>query len=288
MAEVKKEKSEIAKREEATLAFWQEKQIFKKTLEKDSPQGEFVFYDGPPFATGLPHYGHLVGGTMKDVIPRFKTMQGFHVPRRWGWDTHGLPIENLVEKELGLKNKKEIEELGIEKFNDAARATVFRYEQEWQKIIPRTGRFVDMDNPYITLNPSYSESIWWSFKTLHDKNLIYNGFKSMMLCPHCGTTLSNFEVAQGYKDITDISVYVKFELIDEPGTFVLAWTTTPWTLPGNVALAVGKDVDYVKVKTENIFVILAKERLSVLKDKQYEVAEEIKGKDLVGKKYKPV
>lgn len=280
--------SPIAERETKTLEFWKKNKIFEKTLKKQSPKGEFVFYDGPPFATGSPHYGHLLAGTMKDVIPRFKTMQGYHVPRRWGWDTHGLPIENLIEKELGLKSKKDIEELGIEKFNDAARAAVLRYDHEWKDIVPRTGRFVDMDNAYLTMQPSYSESIWWSFKTLHEKNLIYNGFKSMMLCPHCGTTLSNFEVAQGYKDITDISVYVKFELVDEPGTFVLAWTTTPWTLPGNVALAVGPDIEYVKVTFEGGLYILAKERLTAFKDKQYEVKEELKGADLVGKKYKPV
>lgn len=282
------EQSPAAQREAETLKFWREHEIFEKTLEKDSPKGEFVFYDGPPFATGSPHYGHILAGTMKDVIPRFRTMQGYHVPRRWGWDTHGLPIENLIEKELGLKSKKDIEELGVEKFNAAARDAVLRYDHEWKDIIPRTGRFIDMDNAYLTMQPSYSESIWWSFKTLHDKGLIYNGFKSMMYCPHCGTTLSNFEVAQGYKDITDISVFVKFELVDEPGTFVLAWTTTPWTLPGNVALAVGADVEYVKVKIEDAFYILAKERLEVLKDKKYEVVEEMKGKDLVGKKYTPV
>ncbi|MCC2631149.1 MAG: Isoleucyl-tRNA synthetase, isoleucyl-tRNA synthetase, partial [Candidatus Paceibacter sp.] len=282
------EKSAIAEREEKILKFWQENEIFQKSLEKDSPKGEFVFYDGPPFATGLPHYGHLIGGTMKDIVPRFKTMQGYHVPRRWGWDTHGLPIENLIEKELGLKSKKDIEELGVEKFNEAAKAAVLRYDKEWKEIIPRTGRWVDMDNAYLTMQPTYSESIWWSFKTLYDKKLIYNGFKSMMLCPHCGTTLSNFEVAQGYKDVTDISVYVKFELVDEPGTFVVAWTTTPWTLPGNVALAVGADIDYVKVKIEKEFFILAKDRLSVLKEKQYEIVEEMKGSALVGKKYTPV
>jgi len=282
------QKSEIAKREEEILEFWNKNKIFQKSLEKDSPQGEFVFYDGPPFATGLPHYGHISPGTMKDVIPRFKTMQGYHVPRRWGWDTHGLPIENIVEKELGLKSKKDIDNLGIEKFNETARSLVLRYDQAWKEIIPRTGRWVDMDNAYVSMDPTYSESIWWSFKTLHEKNLIYQGFKSMMLCPHCGTTLSNFEVAQGYKDITDISVYAKFELVDEPGTFVLAWTTTPWTLPGNVALAINPDIEYAKIEVGEEKYILAKERLLVLKDKEFKILEEFKGESLVGKKYKPV
>jgi isoleucyl-tRNA synthetase len=270
------------------LKFWEENDIFQKTLEKNSPKGEFIFYDGPPFATGSPHYGHLLAGTMKDVIPRFKTMQGYHVPRRWGWDTHGLPIENLVEKELGLKSKKDIEELGVEKFNEAAQAMVLRYEHVWKNIVPRTGRFVDMDNPYLTLEPEYSESIWWSFKTLYDKNLIYNGFKVLYYCPHDETTLSNFEVSQGYKDITDLSVYVKFELQDEPGTFVVAWTTTPWTLPGNVALAVHPDIEYVEIKMGKEKYILAKERLSVFRDKEYTIEKEFKGSKLVGKKYKPV
>lgn len=285
--EAPKEKSEIAKREEAILAFWQEKDIFKKTLEKPSPKGDFVFYDGPPFATGLPHYGHILAGTMKDTIPRYKTMQGFHVPRVWGWDCHGLPIENLIEKELGLKSKKDIEDFGVQKFNEAARSAVLRYDADWKKIVPRTGRWIDMDLAYLTMQPSYSESIWWSFKTLHDKGLIYQGFKSMHLCPHCGTTLSNFEVAQGYKDITDISVYVKFELVDEPGTFVLAWTTTPWTLPGNVALAVKPDITYVRIDVKGEKVILAKDRLSAIKE-EYTVEKEFVGSDLIGKSYKPV
>ncbi len=280
-------KSERALREEAIQEFWREHDIFKKTLRKPSPKGEFVFYDGPPFATGQPHYGHILAGTMKDAIPRYKTMQGYHVPRVWGWDCHGLPIENLVEKELGLKSKKDIEDFGIQKFNEAARAAVLRYDADWKKIVPRTGRFIDMDLAYLTMQPSYSESIWWSFKTLHDKGLIYQGFKSMHLCPHCGTTLSNFEVAQGYKDITDISVYVKFELVDEPGIFVLAWTTTPWTLPGNVALAVKSDIQYVQVEVKGEQIILAKDRLSVIKD-EYTVIKEFSGAELVGKTYKPV
>lgn len=312
-------KSLITRREGEILAFWRENNIFKKTLEKPSPKGEFIFYDGPPFATGSPHYGHILVGTMKDVIPRYKTMRGFKVPRKWGWDCHGLPVENLIEKELGLKSKKEIEEFGIEKFNSVARASVLRYDHEWKDVIPRTGRFVDMESAYLTMDWRYSESIWWSFKTLHEKNLIYQGFKSMLLCPRCETTLSNFEVSQGYKDIVDISVYVKFELEDaevplrqgsagQTKTYVLVWTTTPWTLPGNVALAIGHDIDYVKVRIisprledstsplklrgvaegRGDILVMAKERLGVLKDSKYEIVETIKGKDLVGKKYKPV
>lgn len=281
-------KSPTALREEETLKFWQEKGIFKKSLKKESPKGNFVFYDGPPFATGSPHYGHILAGTMKDVIPRFKTMQGFHVPRRWGWDCHGLPIENMIEKELNLNSKKDIEEYGIEKFTDAARASVLRYDDEWKEIIPRTGRWIDMDNAYLTMDTTYTESIWWSFKTLYDKKHIYRGFKSMHLCPRCETTLSNFEVVQGYKDIVDISIFAKFELIDEPGTFVLAWTTTPWTLPGNVALAVSAEIEYVKAKKDDAHYIVAKPLAEKTLKENYEIVVEMKGKDLVGKAYKPL
>ncbi|OHA20221.1 MAG: hypothetical protein A2836_02880 [Candidatus Taylorbacteria bacterium RIFCSPHIGHO2_01_FULL_45_63] len=281
------QKLKVAEREEAVLAFWKRKQIFEKSLEKPAPKGEFVFYDGPPFATGLPHYGHILAGTIKDVIPRFKTMQGYHVRRRWGWDCHGLPVENLVEKELGLKTKRDIETLGIEKFNRVAREAVLRYAEEWREIIPRTGRWVDMDDDYKTMDARYTESVWFAFKELHKKGLIYEGFKSMHLCPRCGTTLSNFEVSQGYKDVTDISVYVKFELTREPGTCFLVWTTTPWTLPGNVALAVHPDIVYVKVAVGQSRYILAKEKLSLIKE-EYTIVEEYKGSELVDLSYKPV
>ena len=245
-------KSSTAQSEESVLSFWHEHKIFEKTLEKKSPKGIFTFYDGPPFATGLPHYGHLLAGTIKDIIPRYKTMQGYHVPRKWGWDCHGLPIENLIEKELGLETKKDIEDYGIEKFNSAARNSVLRYESEWKRYVPRSGRFVDMENAYMAMDSEYMESIWWVFSELYKKGLTKEGFKAMHLCPRCETTLSNFEVNQGYKDVTDITVTAKFELRDEPGTFLLAWTTTPWTLPGNVALAVGADIDYVKLKDVQI------------------------------------
>jgi isoleucyl-tRNA synthetase len=212
-------KSSTAQSEESVLSFWHEHKIFEKTLEKKSPKGIFTFYDGPPFATGLPHYGHLLAGTIKDIIPRYKTMQGYHVPRKWGWDCHGLPIENLIEKELGLETKKDIEDYGIEKFNSAARNSVLRYESEWKRYVPRSGRFVDMENAYMAMDSEYMESIWWVFSELYKKGLTKEGFKAMHLCPRCETTLSNFEVNQGYKDVTDITVTAKFELRDEPGTF---------------------------------------------------------------------
>lgn len=284
--ETESEKSESAKRESGVLRFWSENNIFQKTLSKDAPKGEFVFYDGPPFATGLPHYGHILAGTIKDAIPRYKTMRGYHVPRRWGWDCHGLPLENQIEKELGLATKRDIETLGVATFNEAARKAVLRYSKDWKSIIPRFGRWVDMDNDYRTMDATYTESVWWAFKDLHNKGLVYEGFKAMHLCPRCGTTLSNFEVAQGYKDITDISVTVKLELVDTPGTFLLAWTTTPWTLPGNMAAAVNKDFIYVEVAQNNQKYILAKDRISNIQG-EYELVREFSGDELVGKSYIP-
>ncbi|KKW13033.1 MAG: Isoleucine-tRNA ligase [Parcubacteria group bacterium GW2011_GWA2_49_9] len=312
--------SGVAKREEQILAFWQKNSTFKKTLEKKSPKGEFVFYDGPPFATGLPHYGHILAGTIKDVIPRFKTMQGYRVPRRWGWDCHGLPVENEVEKELGFKSKKDIEQYGIAKFNAKAKEAVMRYADDWRRIIPRMGRWVDMNNDYRTMDPSYTESVWWIFKTLHDKGLISQGFKSMHLCPRCETTLSNFEVTQGYKELTDLSVYVKFKLLSQANTYFLAWTTTPWTLPGNAALAVHPEKDYTfaeitasnakEIPVGDTFIVGAKEeilkrvfgqeafefdsasRVGTFTWKGEEVAfsakKGIKGKELIGQSYEPL
>ncbi len=284
-----KNKSPFSLEEEKIMKFWEENKIFDRSLEKNPADRSYVFYDGPPFATGLPHYGHLVAGTMKDVIPRYWTMKGYRVERKWGWDCHGLPIENLIEKELELKNKKDIEDMGIDRFNEACRSSVLRYAEEWKKTVGRMGRWVDMENDYKTMDPDYMESIWWVFKSLWDKGMIYEGHKPMHICPRCETTLSNFEVTQGYKDVKDISITAKFELVDEPGTFVLAWTTTPWTLPGNVALAVNPDIIYVKVLYNNEYLILAKDRLAeVFKDKQYELIDELESEQLIGKRYKPL
>ena len=285
--EAVQQKSEIAEREEEILAFWNERDIFNKTLGKDAPNGDYVFYDGPPFATGLPHYGHILAGTIKDAIPRFWTMNGYRVPRKWGWDCHGLPLENLIEKKLGLATKRDIEDYGVKNFNEAAREAVLEYRDDWKRIIPRLGRFADMENDYRTMDSTYTESVWWVFSELNNKGLVYEGFKSMHLCPRCGTTLSNFEVNQGYKDIKDIAVTVKLRLLDEENTSLLVWTTTPWTLPGNFAAAVHKDVVYAKVKIGDEFVVLAKERLSQLGTEEYEIVEEFKGEKLVGRSYNP-
>jgi isoleucyl-tRNA synthetase len=305
--------SAISTKENAVLAFWNENHIFEQTLKKESPLGNFVFYDGPPYATGLPHFGHILPNSLKDLIPRYKTMRGFHVDRKWGWDCHGLPIENLIEKKLGLKDKKAIEEYGIDKFNSAARESVLTYADEWKNRIQRIGRWSDMDNDYRTMDSSYTESVWWSFKELDKKGLVFEDYKVMQICPRCGTPLSNFEVAQGYKDIADISVFVKFEIKNESlgqvksfynidasvKTSFVAWTTTPWTLPGNVALAVNPELNYVCVSVGVENYIFAESLFETLKTKKV-VSEDcavlplidpnkpLSGKDLVGISYEPV
>lgn len=279
--------------EQEALDFWVKAETFKQSLQKPSPRGEYVFYDGPPFATGTMHYGHVVASIMKDAVPRYQTMRGFHVERKWGWDCHGLPIENIVEKELGTKSKQDIEKLGVDKFNDLCRSKVLTYVDDWKKSIARLGRWADMENAYKTMDLNFMDSIWWAFKRLWEEGLVYQDYRSMHICPRCETTLSQSEVAEGYRDIKDLSVIAKFELSDEPDTYILAWTTTPWTLVGNVALAVGSEIDYVKIETDiegvkNLF-ILAKERVAdIFKDKPYRVLSEFKGAELVGKTYRPL
>lgn len=292
------------------LDYWRKKNTFKKSLDKNKGREEYVFYDGPPFATGLPHYGHILAGTLKDVVPRYQTMRGHYVPRRWGWDCHGLPVENLVEKELGLEDKQAILEFGIDKFNEACRSSVLRYTKEWGKVVERMGRWVDFENSYKTMSPDFMESIWWVFKTLWEKDLIYKGKKSMHVCPRCVTPLSNFEVGLGYKDVTDFSSTAQFKLTesdqkkklfgDKP-TYVLAWTTTTWTLPGNLLLAVGEDIDYLVFETtakdqdSPAQYVIARECLPGYTEFFPEITQEggeefheLKGKDLVGLSYEPL
>lgn len=291
-------KSSVALREEAILEYWKENSIFEKSLEKEAPQGDYVFYDGPPFATGLPHYGHILGSTAKDVIARYQTMRGFRVPRRWGWDCHGLPIENIVEKELGISGKNAINEYGVKNFTEYARSKVLTYVSEWEKTIDRIGRFVDFKNSYKTMDNSFIESVWWALGELNKKELLYEGVRVLAYCPRCETPIANSEIAMdnSYKDITDISVYVKFKILDEKfkDTYLLAWTTTPWTLPGNTAIAVNASITYqtVSIKDgdagEGSFVIAKDLVEKVLKDKQYEIVQEISGADLVGLSYEPI
>lgn len=309
-------KQNFPKLEEAILKLWEENKTFEKSIQQR--EKDYIFYDGPPFATGLPHYGHLLAGTIKDVIPRYFTMQGYRIERKWGWDCHGLPVENIVEKELELGNKTDIENFGIGNFNEACRAVVLRYAEEWKKTVRRMGRWVDMENDYKTMSPEFMESIWWVFKNLWDKDLIYEGHKVVPYCPRCSTPLSNFETNQGYKDRQDPALTVKFELENEPGTYLLAWTTTPWTLPSNLALAVGPDITYAKIKVRSDFstdgrndkvensqlpapspaspagrsqlFILALDRIPHLfKDlSEYEIVDQFLGETMKGWKYKPL
>lgn len=300
--------------EKEVASFWEERDIFNRSVKRESKKGSYTFYDGPPFATGTPHYGHLVGSIIKDVIPRFATMNGYQVERKWGWDCHGLPIENIVEKELKTKTKKDIEDLGVDKFNNVCRERVSTYIDEWKMTIKKLGRFVDMENSYRTMDLEFMESVWWAFKSLWEKGLIYQDYRSMHVCPRCETTLSQSEVTEGYKDIKDLSLVAKFklkkgqkiksndgkELEIMDNFFALAWTTTPWTLIANTALAVGLDIEYVLIekclegeRKENL--ILAK---SVFENKDSFISSKLneedkvlavfKGSDLLDLEYEPL
>ncbi len=280
-------KSDVALKEEKILEFWKDNQIFKKTLKKEAPKGEFVFYEGPPTANGKPGIHHIEARAFKDIIPRYKTMQGFHVRRRGGWDTHGLPVELQVEKQLGLKSKKEIETYGIEAFNKKCKESVWEYVDLWGKFTDRIGYWVDQENPYVTYDNSYIESVWNILKTVHDKKLLYKDYKVLPWCPRCGTALSSHELAQGYQDDKDLSVTAKFKIKGVENGYFLAWTTTPWTLPGNVALAVGKDIIYVEAKVGNEILVLAKDRLSIITE-PYEIVAEHKGSEMLGMEYEPL
>jgi isoleucyl-tRNA synthetase len=281
----------FAHREEEVLKFWKESNIFKKSVEARDPSNSFTFYDGPPFATGLPHYGHLLAGTIKDVVPRYKTMKGFYVPRRFGWDCHGLPVENEIEKGHNLSGATSIEAFGVANFNEACRDIVLRFTSEWEHVVTRMGRWVDFGNTYRTMDMPFMESVWWVFKRLYDLGLVYEGFKVMPFSAKLGTPLSNFEAGENYKDVDDPSITLAFPLLNEEKTSLLVWTTTPWTLISNLAATVGEDIDYVKIRDtkEDKFYILAKARLGVnfKNPDDYEVVAEFKGKSLVGKKYTP-
>jgi isoleucyl-tRNA synthetase len=269
--------------EEEVLKFWQETKAFEKSVENRSKDKQYVFYDGPPFATGMPHYGHLLGSTSKDVIARFWTMQGYRVERVWGWDCHGLPIENMIEQKLKIKDgKKGIEKLGIDKFNDACQLEVLRLDKEWEKIIARLGRWVDFTHNYKTMDLSYMESVWWGFKQLHEKSLVYEGKRVILYCPRCSTPLSNFEIAMdnSYQDHTEDSTYYKFPVKDQKDTYFLAWSTTPWNKLATPALAVNPTLQYVKVRVDKDYFFLAESRLNVLEDEKYEVVDRFTGEQL--------
>jgi len=283
------------KLEKKILKFWKENKIFEKSILRRKNAPNFVFYEGPPTANAKPGIHHVLSRVYKDIICRYKTMQGFRVLRKAGWDTHGLPVELEIEKKLGLKSKKEIEKYGIARFNKLCKKSVWEYKKDWEKLTERIAFWLDMENPYITYEPNYIESVWWILKEIYKKGLMYQGYKVVPYCPRCGTSLSSHEVALGYKKIKEPAIYVKFKVKNQKSKVktttknlkLLVWTTTPWTLPGNVAIAVNPGFTYAKVKVGDEIFILAKERLKVL-EKGYKIVGEVKGKDLVGLEYEPL
>lgn len=272
--------------EKNTLQRWQDLQVFAKTLQgKDKT---FAFYDGPPFATGLPHYGHLLAGVLKDVVPRYWTMKGFKVERRFGWDCHGLPVEAEVQKKLGLYSRKDVLEFGVDKFNEECRKVVLRYTKEWQETVQRVGRFVDMDYPYHTMDVDFMQSVWWAFKTLYQKNLVYEGFKVVPYSVGLGSVLSNFEANQRYEEVNDVALTVKFKLKEQPWN-LLAWTTTPWTLPMNTALAVNPKLEYALVAARGELWVVANSLVNhVFNKEKFQVLEEFSGDKLLNYTYDPL
>ncbi len=281
--------------EEQITAYWKQERVFERTLDERPEKKTFVFYDGPPFATGTPHYGHLLQSTIKDAVPRYWTMKGYRVPRVWGWDCHGLPIENLIEKDLNLGSKKAIEDHGVDKFNAACRATVFMYEAEWAKYIERLGRWVNFDDSYKTMDTSYMESVWWVFAELHKKSLIYKDVRVSLYCPRCETPIANFEVAMGesYIEREDPAIFIKFPVVGEAKTFFVAWTTTPWSVPGITGLSVHPDMTYVALhdpSTGETLICAETRQAEVLKHigsdpASIKVTARWKGTELVGKHF---
>ena len=279
----------FVEREKEVLAFWKENEIFEKSVEKNKGHQSFNFYDGPPTANGKPHIGHILTRVMKDIIPRYKTMKGYYVRRKAGWDTHGLPVELEVEKQLGIDGKQEIEKYGIEPFIKKCKESVWKYKHEWEVMSDRIGYWADMKDPYITYDDRYIESVWWALKQMADKGLLYKGYKIVPYCPRCGTALSSHEVAQGYKDVEEKSVFVKFKVKGGDSTYFLAWTTTPWTLPSNVALCVNPAEDYAEIKVGGERYIMADALIgSLFKEDEYEKISVKKGKEYEYTEYEPL
>lgn len=267
------------------LEFWKQNDIVNKNFELNKDGEYFSFYDGPPTANGKPHIGHVITRVIKDIIPRYKVMKGYKVLRKAGWDTHGLPVELEIEKKLCISGKHEIEEFGIGKFVHECKDNVFKYVSMWKEMSDKIGYWVDMDNPYVTYHNNYIESVWWAFKQMWEKDLLYKGHKILPYCPRCGTGLSSHEVAQGYKDVKDNTVIAKFKVKNSENKYILAWTTTPWTLPSNVALAINKSYTYVEAKVCDEIYILAKDLIKVLGDTEYEIVKEFKGEELLNVEY---
>uniref|UniRef100_A0A8C0KPG9 Isoleucine--tRNA ligase, cytoplasmic n=1 Tax=Canis lupus dingo TaxID=286419 RepID=A0A8C0KPG9_CANLU len=278
--------------EEKILQFWSEFNCFQECLTQSKHKPKFTFYDGPPFATGLPHYGHILAGTIKDIVTRYAHQSGFHVDRRFGWDCHGLPVEYEIDKTLGIRGPEDVAKMGIVEYNNQCRAIVMRYSTEWKSTVTRLGRWIDFDNDYKTLYPQFMESVWWVFKQLYDKGLVYRGVKVMPFSTACNTPLSNFESHQNYKDVQDPSVFITFPLEEDENVSLVAWTTTPWTLPSNLALCVNPEMQYVKIKdvTRGKLLILMEARLLALYkvETDYEILERFPGSYLKGKKYRPL
>ena len=285
-------RTSITATEEKVMAFWKEANVFQRSIDAQPEEKSFIFYDGPPFATGLPHYGHLVASTIKDIVPRYWTMRGYQVQRRFGWDTHGLPIEMEMEKKLGLSGPSSILEYGVDRFNEACRENVLRYTKEWEEVVTRLGRWVDFENDYKTMDLPFMESVWWVFKTLWDRGLIYQDFRVMPYSWRLSTALSNFEANLDYRDVQDPAITVSMPLVDENAS-LLIWTTTPWTLPSNLAVAVGADIEYVKAKKSEDSVdqhkyIVAKDLVYKTLGKDAVIVETLKGSDLVDRSYVPL
>ena len=281
----------FTEREARILAHWEKTRAFERSVEQHPVEKAYIFYDGPPFATGVPHYGHLVASTLKDVVPRYWTMRGCRVERRFGWDTHGLPIEMLTEEKLGLSGPTEVREYGVGRFNEACRAGVLTYTEEWRRVIGRLGRWVDFDNDYKTMDPSFMESVWWVFKQLWDKGLVYQDFQVMPYSWRLSTSLSNFEANMDYRDVQDPAITVKMPTVGQGGEVLLIWTTTPWTLPSNLAVAVGLELDYVRARVpgdDTVYVVAQALLKKVLGDEAEVVGEPLKGAELVGWRYQPL
>ena len=274
-------------REQEVLDFWNANNVFEQSIKNNEGHEEFTFYDGPPTANGKPHIGHVLTRVMKDIIPRYQTMKGKHVLRKAGWDTHGLPVELEIEKKLGLDGKQDIEKYGIEPFIKECKQSVWKYTDEWKKMSDRLGYWVDMEHPYVTYDDNYIESVWWALKTISEKGLLYKGYKIVPYCPRCGTALSSHEVAQGYKDVKEKSVYVKFKIKGRDNAYFLVWTTTPWTLPSNVALCMNAEYDYVEIKANGEIYVLAEALVPTLFE-DYEVISRKKGKDYEYTEYEPM
>ncbi|VEL10122.1 unnamed protein product [Protopolystoma xenopodis] len=274
------------------IDFWRKSKIFETSLQQSLDKPRFTFYDGPPFATGLPHYGHLLTGTIKDIITRYAHQRGFNVERRFGWDCHGLPVEYEVDKQLGITGPNDVKRIGIKAYNESCRSLVMKYSDQWEVIVERLGRWIDFENDYKTMYPSFMESVWWVFRQLYDKGLVYRGIKVMPYSTACTTPLSNFEAGQNYKDTQDPSIIISFPLEGQPDVELIAWTTTPWTLPSNLALCVNPDKEYIKfedINKKRKFIMMESRLSMIFKDpNEYNVIEKFKGGKMEGLVYVPL